>query len=92
MAAPTPAFASISSLRSDLEAPPAPTLLADFEDRPPPAADPRDRFDTLPTETEAGGSSPRVSMSSTGSAHDISGAFETKPAVAEQSLESAGCW
>ena len=70
MAAPTPAFASISILRSDLEAPPAPTLLDDFEDRPPEDDAARDRLD-LPNETEGGGSSLRVSMSA-GSAHDIS--------------------
>lgn len=69
MAAPTPAFASISSLRSDLEAPP--TLLDDFEGRPTPEEDARDRLDTLATETEGGGSSLSVSMSA-GSAHDIS--------------------
>lgn len=72
MAAPTPALASISSLRSDLEAPPTIRLDEDLEDLPP--ADDRERLGALVLITLAllPGSSLRVSISA-GSAHDIGG-------------------
>lgn len=72
MAAPTPALASISSLRSDLEAPPIIRLDEDLEDRPP--ADDRERLGALALMTLAllMGRSLKVSIS-TGSAHDIGG-------------------
>lgn len=69
MAAPTPALASISSLRSDFDAPPLPPL--DLADRPTDDVV-RDRLGGLPLlpTMDCLGSSLRVSMSA-GSTHDI---------------------